>query len=306
MVPAAYFGEAPQSGDQLADFSRIVHTYHYGRDVVSQSKMGTTGFRAYRDEPNVTAFVMAKTAPTAEAVTETATFDILHRSSAVSPLAGGSGPGGAHPLLAEGVLAHVIERAMVEVGAVMPAELALPAGSSTGVGRVFEEAARQGIATVVLRPGEADPTRLAIGEGARARITAALTAGLVVVVPERPVALGGEERVGWWLVDPATGATAGPDGRRAGHRDGRVFANHPHLGLRALLDASGCRSVHGVFCGSGGGSGADGERGGGLSVCTSSGWCRTDGRRRLRPSDDGIAGYQERLERRPGMNARFR
>ena len=46
---------------------------------------------------------------------------------------------------------------MVEVGAVMPAELALPAGSSTGVGRVFEEAARQGIATVVLQPGEADP-----------------------------------------------------------------------------------------------------------------------------------------------------
>jgi hypothetical protein len=206
MVPAAYFGESPQSGDQLADLSRIVHTYHYGRDVVSQSRAPATGFRAYRDEPNVTAFVMAKTA-TAGAVTETATFDILHRGSAVRPLAGGSGPAGAHPLLTEGILAHVIERAMVEVSAVMPAELALPAGSSTGVGRVFEEAARQGIAAVVLRPGEADPARLAIGEGARALIAAALEAGLVVIVPERPVALGGEERIGWWLVDSATGAT---------------------------------------------------------------------------------------------------
>jgi hypothetical protein len=206
-VPAAYFGEAPQSGDQLADLSRIVHTYHYGRDVVSQSRTPTTGFRAYRDEPNVTAFVMTKTAATAGAVTETATFDILYRGSAVRPLAGGSGPAGAHPLLTEGVLAHVIERAMVEVSAVMPAELALPAGSSTGVGRIFEEAARQGIATVVLRPGEADPARLAIGEGARALIAAALEAGLVVIVPERPVALDGEERIGWWLVDPATGAT---------------------------------------------------------------------------------------------------
>jgi hypothetical protein len=48
--------------------------------------------------------------------------------------------------------------------------------------------------------------KLTLGEGAR--ITEALTAGLVVVVPERPVALGGEDRVGWWLVDPATGATA--------------------------------------------------------------------------------------------------
>ena len=167
--------------------------------------LGTTGYRAYRDEPNVTAFVVAKTA-TAEAVTETATFDILHRGSAVRPLAGASARNGTHPLLADGVLAHVIERAMVEVSAVMPAELALPAGTSTGVGRVFEEAARQGIAIVVLRPGEADPARLAIGEGARARIAEALTAGFVVVVPERPVALGGQDRVGWWLVD-STGAT---------------------------------------------------------------------------------------------------
>jgi hypothetical protein len=207
MVPAAYFGEAPQSGDQLADLSRIVHTYYYGRDVVSQSRTPTTGFRAYRDEPNVTAFVMAKTAATAGAVTETATFDILHRGSAVRPLAGGFRPAGAHPLLTEGVLAHVIERAMVEVSAVMPAELGLPPGSSTGVGRVFEEAARQGIATAVLRPGEADSARLTISEGARALIAAALEAGLVVIVPERPVALDGEERIGWWLVDPATGAT---------------------------------------------------------------------------------------------------
>jgi hypothetical protein len=90
---------------------------------------------------------------------------------------------------------------------VMPAELALPPGSSTGVGRVFEEADRQGIGTVVLQPGEADPTRLDIGEGARIRIAEALTAGFVVVVPERPVALSGEERVGWWLVDPTAGAT---------------------------------------------------------------------------------------------------
>ena len=59
---------------------------------------------------------------------------------------------------------------------------------------------------MVLRPGEADPTRLDISEAARARIAEALTAGFVVV-PERPVALGEEERVGWWLVDPATGAT---------------------------------------------------------------------------------------------------
>ena len=208
MVPASYFGEALQSGDQLADLSRIVHTYHYGRDVISQSQASTTGFRAYRDEPNVTAFVMAKMATTTDAVPETATFDILHRRSAVSPLAGASAPTDPHPLLAEGVLAHVIERAIVEIGAVMPPELALPTGSSTGVGRVFEEAAREGIATVVLRPGEADSARLAIGEGARARIAATVAAGFVVVVPERPVALGGEERVGWWLVDPTTGATA--------------------------------------------------------------------------------------------------
>jgi hypothetical protein len=207
-VPAAYFGEELETGDQFADLSRVVHTYHYGRDVVSKLKMGTTGYRAYRDEPNVTALVVAKTAATAESVTESAAFDILHRSSAVSPLAGDSRRAGPHPLLAEGVLAHVIERATVEVSEVMPADLALPHGSSIGVGRVFEESARTGTATVVLRPGVDDPMGLAISEGARARIAEALAAGYVVIAPERAVKLGGEERVGWWLVDPATGATA--------------------------------------------------------------------------------------------------
>jgi hypothetical protein len=208
MMPAAYFGEELESGDQFADLARVVHTHHYGRDVVSQSKAGMTGFRAYLDEPNVTALVVAKTAATAESVTESALFDILHRSSAVKPLASESRGAGPHPLLAEGVLAHVIERATVEVGEVMPEDLALPHGSSVGVGRVFEEADRQGTATVVMRPGVDDPAGLAISEAARARIAEALAAGYVVVVPERAVELGGEERVGWWLVDPTTGATA--------------------------------------------------------------------------------------------------
>ena len=45
------------------------------------------------------------------------------------------------------------------------------------------------------------------GADAAARITEALGAGDVVLVPARPVTIDGSERIGWWRVDPVTGAT---------------------------------------------------------------------------------------------------
>jgi hypothetical protein len=53
-----------------------------------------------------------------------------------------------------------------------------------------------------------------------------LSAGWVAIAPRTPVHLGGAERVGWWLVDPASGRTTDQmdDGRgvsATGH--GRVI-----------------------------------------------------------------------------------
>ncbi|MDQ2682862.1 MAG: hypothetical protein M3Y37_04985, partial [Chloroflexota bacterium] len=75
------------------------------------------------------------------------------------------------------------------------------------VGRVFEEARRQEIPTVVLQPGLRDASSLEVDEAARIRIAAALEEGYVVIVPERAVSINGTGRTGWWLVDPGTGTT---------------------------------------------------------------------------------------------------
>lgn len=44
---------------------------------------------------------------------------------------------------------------------------------------------------------------------ARSEIEAALAAGHHVIAPDRPVAIGGRSRSGWWDVDPASGAVVG-------------------------------------------------------------------------------------------------
>jgi hypothetical protein len=76
---------------------------------------------------------------------------------------------------------------------------------ATSVGSLFEAAAREGIATIVLR----DMDRLdalPFAPDATARLRSALSAGLVAIVPKRPPdSTAG--RVGWWLVDPTTGRT---------------------------------------------------------------------------------------------------
>src|SRR5581483_10410938 len=63
-------------------------------------------------------------------------------------------------------------------------------------------------ATVVLQAGDATPSLPPLAAGPRQLIEEALQAGRIVIVPARPVRLDGHDRIGWWLVDPNTGATA--------------------------------------------------------------------------------------------------
>lgn len=73
---------------------------------------------------------------------------------------------------------------------------------------LFAEAEKQGIASVVLRTADAE--RLApFPVATRTRLAADLAAGFAVVVPEKPVAVDGAPRLGWWRIDLATGQTIG-------------------------------------------------------------------------------------------------
>ncbi|HKZ92865.1 MAG TPA: hypothetical protein VJZ50_12070, partial [Candidatus Limnocylindrales bacterium] len=77
---------------------------------------------------------------------------------------------------------------------------------SGGVSRVFEAAAEAGIPTLVLQGSI--PSGTTYDPVATALIDEALQAGDAVIVPAEPVAVAGRDRLGWWRVDPVTGAAA--------------------------------------------------------------------------------------------------
>jgi hypothetical protein len=55
----------------------------------------------------------------------------------------------------------------------------------------------------------ADVARLNISPDAKARITAELTLGSIVIAPSSPVQSAAEHTLAWWQIDPTTGATIG-------------------------------------------------------------------------------------------------
>jgi hypothetical protein len=79
------------------------------------------------------------------------------------------------------------------------------AADHLGVGELFEIAAQSGIPTVTIR-GRV-PDGAAYGPAAMALIEEALAAGDIVIAPAGPVTVAGHDRVGWWRIDPDTGAT---------------------------------------------------------------------------------------------------
>ena len=103
--------------------------------------------------------------------------------------------------LVAGVTDHVAERFALEA---LVDEPDGPPGE-VSVGAVFEAAEAQGIPTIVLRGMV--PDALPYGPLATGSIDAAVAAGDVVVIPAKPVQIGGAARIGWWAVDPVTGAT---------------------------------------------------------------------------------------------------
>jgi uncharacterized protein (TIGR03437 family) len=85
--------------------------------------------------------------------------------------------------------------------------------------QLFEAAQNQGIPSKLLdQTNLAAVSSLPIGAEAQARITAAVSAGRVVVTPTAPVLLNGTPQVGWIEIDPATGQLQDtlPDGGHQG------------------------------------------------------------------------------------------
>jgi hypothetical protein len=134
--------------------------------------------------------------------------DIWHRTFGAVELADATRtvPAG----VVAGVIPHVIER--VSMGE--PTDGTAPT-IALSVGAIFDLAAAQGIATRAFQA--ALPAETSFGPDHRQQISDALAAGFIVIAPERAVDVGGVPRLGWWLVDPGSGATQDQldDGRGA-------------------------------------------------------------------------------------------
>lgn len=174
--------------------------YHNLRDSMAAELALDAGARSYIDGPDIVSLTVDVVGD-ATAHTTRAGLDILRRDHGILPLSGQS-IGAARSQIVAGVIDHVAERVAVEGMAGAPG--APP--STIGVSDIFEQAADMGIPTVTLQGTSSRP--LPYGAAASTLIGDALASGDIVVIPAQPVTVDGRERVGWWQVDPATGATA--------------------------------------------------------------------------------------------------
>jgi large repetitive protein len=202
-IPISYFNQDYAVMDWYADRAMVGNLHALMFDALALHTVAERGAWIYRNAPNITAFTTSLTDFEGERATVTTTVDLLHQSFMATSLL--DNPSDGDPRVLAGVLNHVTERAIVEGD---PAELAedVPPISPTTVGRVFEEAERNGIPIIALNPAEPMPN-LDMSARAKVRIAEVLAGGQIVIVPQRSVTINGEAVSGWWQVDPTTGET---------------------------------------------------------------------------------------------------
>lgn len=202
-VSGDYFVQDATDDDDVRNLGMTTNAYGYVREAVAADLGVGAGVRVFCDGPTVVSVSLAPSAPTNGAVSLGSAIDVWHRSFGTVAVPGT--PVSADPAILAGVISHVAERMALGEG-LPPLDPANPPPPPLSVGRIFEEATRQGVATKVYR-GSSSAVSLPYETGPNALIGAAMDAGLIVIVPERAVDTGGGTHVGWWLVDPATGAT---------------------------------------------------------------------------------------------------
>jgi transglutaminase-like putative cysteine protease len=189
-------------GEDDHDGALVSQAYHQMSTAAGLDVAVPAGFRPFIDAPNVAAHSMVmRPSPSGAHALESA-LDIWHRSHGTMPVKGTTPV--PLPAVSAGVLAHVAERVQSGDATRDPSELG---GSvAVSVGAIHDAALAAGIPLMTLRGTDAT-AGLTWDPDARARLERALAVGRVAIAPERPVLVGDRERIGWWLVDPATGRT---------------------------------------------------------------------------------------------------
>ena len=202
-VSGDYFSQDFARNDAFANAAVVGHLYHYIRDALNAQLSFPAGTRPFCDAPNVTSYSVVPLATVSGSLNLSVAVDIWRRSFGTQALQGATATTPAAVLA--GVVSEVAER--VTFGEGLPPDPSRPAATPLSVGRIFEEAAKQGIAVQAMR-GSGLPAGTPYPPDTAARMAEALSAGNVVIAPAQLVAIDGNPRLGWWLVDPTTGRTA--------------------------------------------------------------------------------------------------
>ena len=190
----------------------VAQAHHLARELAGLELALPAGARPFQDGPNVTAYTASpRTATDDEQVVDYA-IDILHRTHGVVPVEGASAE--ANPMMLPGILAHVAER--VVAGDATASGQRTEVRPAASVGAVFDAARSAGIGAIVLSTVD-EAASLDIDADARTRLERSLANGWLAVVPDGTVNVGGEDRTGWWLIDPESGRVSDEldDGRGA-------------------------------------------------------------------------------------------
>ncbi|MET0773826.1 MAG: hypothetical protein ABWZ82_12130 [Candidatus Limnocylindrales bacterium] len=204
-VPAGMSGEEARVAAALGIPAAM---HHVTRDTTNAVLTLDRGVAVHLDAPNLTMHSYIPVVDGDGSVRVRESLDLLHRSFGVLPVAGIAPV--APPGILAGVASHVAER--LRMGEGLPADLAMrPA--PIGPGAIVERAITDGTGLIVIRADV--PQDASYPAAIVARLQGVLAEGWVAVGPRRPVMVDGEARLGWWLVDPVTGATVdmADDGR---------------------------------------------------------------------------------------------
>lgn len=190
------FGALGTLGPALAGF----------RDILGVREEAAIGYWSYPSAPNITVFHAAPPSAESDGAKASLTADLVHRRRTSLPLMDGAPSTTVHPLVLSGVLDAVAEQMLLAPET--RGESAEVPSYATGpsISGIFEAAVSSGLNVKVLASAT-DLGEVEADAASQGYMTAALDAGLYVVVPEQPVERDGEPVLGWWIVDPVTGRT---------------------------------------------------------------------------------------------------
>ncbi|MGB3330098.1 MAG: hypothetical protein WBA46_14150 [Thermomicrobiales bacterium] len=203
-IPMTYGVFAPSADPAMKGISLIGASQAGLAASFARQRLLAATVHALVATPQLSAFTVGTTSADAES-TLLVQGDLLHQQQSLLASKDGVTVSGLHPLIVAGIVNQVAEDVAI-APAFLSGDAKAPLVAGQSVGTVFAAASAQGIGIHAIT-ATAGTVPAGLAEDVSALIQQALTAGKVVVAPERAVKLASGSGFGWWEIDPATGDT---------------------------------------------------------------------------------------------------